>query len=169
MTANRNEIKPDTSSEALRLLVGPNDQYYLTRWSRRDKFTFNWPAFLFIFLWRGYRKMYGLVAGVLAVCLLIDFFGAVFHYDVDLVVNVLVIVFAIFLGFNGTALYRWSVTRRLRKLEARTAPEDLLEAADRRRANWIGVVLVWIALLVYMGLSMQIGRLLEHENWLFRH
>ncbi len=159
MTKHRNEIPSDVFSDALRLLVGPKDQYYLTRWSRRDKFTFNWPAFLFSFLWMGYRKMYGLVAAILVVCLLIDVGGVMFHYDADLVVNVLVIVLAIFLGFNGTAVYRWSVTRRLQRLETRTAPEELLAAADRRRANWIGTVIVWIALLVYTGLSNQIGGL----------
>ncbi|WP_040286276.1 hypothetical protein [Sporosarcina koreensis] len=71
----------------------------------------------------------------------------------------LTIAFGILIGFRGTSLYRWVVLRKLCHLETRTAPDELLEAADRRRASWTGVVIVWVMMLVYTGLFHQISRL----------
>ncbi|MCM3757372.1 DUF2628 domain-containing protein [Sporosarcina aquimarina] len=159
MTIQQTNLQPDLDADAIRLLIGPNDNYYIFHWNETKKHSFNWGAFLFIFLWMGYRKMYGLVAGILAVFLLIDVLAVPLGFDADLIVNVLIIAMGVFLGFFGTGLYRRFVIRKLRKLKARTASDELLAAADQRRAGWIGVVVVWVVLLVYTGLSNLIGRL----------
>ncbi|WJY28071.1 DUF2628 domain-containing protein [Sporosarcina trichiuri] len=159
MTAQQTNTPAELDSDALHLLVGPNVDYYLSRWKAERKISFNWGAFLFIFFWMGYRKIYGGVAGILAVYLLIDVLAAIMRFDADPIEYCLTIAFGILLGFRGTSLYRWVVLRKLRHLETRTAPDELLEAADRRRASWTGVVIVWVMMLVYTGLFHQIGRL----------
>lgn len=152
-------ISDKLETDALHLLVGPNVDYYLSRWNAERKISFNWGAFLFIFFWMGYRKMYGWVAGILAVCLLIDVLAAIMRFDADPIEYCLTIALGILLAFRGTFLYRWVMMRKFRYLKSRTAPDELLEAADRRRASWTGVVIVWVMMLAYTGLSHQIGRL----------
>lgn len=62
----------------IKKFVGPNPQYYIPRFAflKNKKTSWNWPAFLFPFVWLFYRKMYkegilaliSFIAGFVAVC-----------------------------------------------------------------------------------------------------
>ena len=61
--------------EELRIFVGKNADYYISKWEEiaDTKISWNWAAFLFGLLWFGYRKMYPHAFGFMIFSLLLQF------------------------------------------------------------------------------------------------
>lgn len=144
---------PGESDDALRAFIGPNAGYYLTE--RRvmaesgSRVSWNWPAFLFTFLWMAYRKMWALAA--LACVLAVVFSASLFFSWLGLVLM-------LGLGIYGNALYLGHARRKVTEvaLAVPDASARLARLADTGGTSWPAAVVAFVAAVGLTTLSVMI-------------
>ncbi|MEH7386406.1 DUF2628 domain-containing protein [Bacillus sp. JJ1521] len=110
-----------TEVDALGLYVGENSDYYFQKWGILEdtikKRSWNWAAFILIFLWLGYRKMYKVILGIILIWLVTD----VILYSLDSYSEgtdfLIGILTAVFLGMKGNYLYYKQATGKIKKFQ----------------------------------------------------
>ena len=91
---------------------------------------FSWPAFLVPFLWLIYKRMWIVLAGYIAIQLILAGIAAVLGTP-DQVAMVCSLALSAVLGFEGNNLYRWTLNRRRFRQQAIVAADNLIEAEHR--------------------------------------
>lgn len=150
-----NELKNGEISSPVDLFIGKKADYYKEKWEKaEDKkgISFNGSAFLFSFLWLGYRKYYlpivFIALGFLASDILIYLSG----YQQSLtsispidrgISTTLGVVF----GLYGNVLYKKFVQEQIEKINQSTKDELKREKlyAEKGQTSWFGVL---IAILI---------------------
>lgn len=148
--------------EAERLFVDLYYDFIRQSWDRAEhrplKLGWSWSAFLFSFLWLGYRKMYQQAWCVMSIVLMLDAGFRIMLADdfrgMVLAQSGVRLFFAILLGALGMRLYQWHVKRRIADIQARYEPEQAwAELARQGSTNlWavFGLLFFFFALSLYV-------------------
>ncbi|MGM9920449.1 MAG: DUF2628 domain-containing protein [Bhargavaea sp.] len=136
--------------ELLGIYVGPEKAgVYEQKW-KKERFSWNWAAFIFGLFWLGYRKMYIPLLVILGLFLLFDVvaymmgdFEAGWDYGIGLVVSIV-------LGVGGNQLYRQDAERKIRKIQTHYRPEHVEMAVMKKGgAGFISFLLGFLLFLAY--------------------
>jgi hypothetical protein len=119
--------------------------YYLSKWSKPQKVSWNWPAFLFAWFWLGYRKMYRHLFILISIFVTIDI-ASFYLGNHD---NAIGISFAIVYGLFGNYFYRLHAVKKIDKLKGLYSSESGLQEAVAKQGGTSGLgILVSIGLLL---------------------
>lgn len=138
-------------ADLLKVFVGESKKdYYIEKWKKGDKQTFNFAAFLASIFWLGYRKMFKLVFGILILLLLVDTIIYLIGMDGE--------KFNIYLGFGiagamavgGNSIYMKFAEKEIRKLKKLFSGDELIEKVKLRGGgSWRGFCFTMVLFVAY--------------------
>lgn len=141
------------SEEEIQLFVGKKSEYYIKKWKSSEDLKkragWNWAAFLCVFFWLGYRKMYLNALSLVGAFLVIDVIQAITNLSFDRTVGTAI---AVSLGMFGNAYYFKHMTNKINKIkESNTDPEIVKkEISKAGGGSWLGVGIVALMFVGYM-------------------
>ncbi len=135
--------------------------YYTRQWNKDRKFSWNWAAFILVFFWLGYRKMYLYVALILCCYLVIDVLGTLIGFDAVAIETTITTLISISLGIFGNKLYNHFAEREISKLQKKFESDQLLEKIEERGGGREeGVLFIFLLIVAYALLSEFLIKLL---------
>ena len=155
----------------LAVFVASNYAYYARKWADSERrghvLSWNWAAFFLGLFWMAYRKMYVYCAVFIGV--VATFTGTIFalqlpQEQMQEVLQVAQIVFALFFGLFGNHLYKMHAQQKLRKIAAQHPPHTTQQQlAQQGGASLVGVIGVATGMVLTMAatgmvLSLLLGK-----------
>ena len=140
--------RPAISDEDLAAFFGDKAEYYLTEKEVLERsgsrISWNWPAFLFNFLWMYYRKMWAQATLAAFICIILNA-SIVFNWGIGIVMLVL--------GMYGNGIYVTHARKKVAEIDVGGGnPDQRLESlAKIGGTTWIPVV---IGFFVTIGITI---------------
>ena len=156
-----NKIEVETHSETTDqleeklLYVGDNKTFYEKKWRKsqtpKKAVSWNWPAFLFMPYWLGYRKMYT----YLLIVSIINFLSGLIF---GVIINVsFIILLSVAVGIFGNALYFSQAEKDIQKIKESEgdAEEQRRLIVEKGGVGWKGIAIA-IGVNVILGIIVSI-------------
>ena len=151
----------------LAVFVASNYAYYARKWAdseqRSHVLSWSWAAFFLGLFWMAYRKMYAYCAifiGVVATFTGIIFALQLPQAQMQEVLQVAQIVFALFFGLFGNHLYKMHAQQKLRKIAAQHPPhtthQQLVQQGGTSLVGVIGVATGMVLTMVATGMVLSL-------------
>jgi hypothetical protein len=155
--------------EYLKIFVGDRFEEVSLKWKAFKKGDYvgawNWPAFIFQFVWFAYRKMYlyagicfFVVNGIVPIYLVLF---EIYHLQNSIIFDVVscveYFVISAFLGAYGSKIYRDHAVKTIKKTEQMYGPSDLRYALIRHGGTSMSAVFLVIIGEVVFLVMMVIG------------
>ncbi|MFS0864591.1 DUF2628 domain-containing protein [Fredinandcohnia sp. 179-A 10B2 NHS] len=144
-----------TTAEAISLVVGENNEYYIRNWNR--KISWNWAGFFLSYAWLGYRKMYLHIVILLGTLLFINIIDMLLFRG-SFTLPSFAFSASVMAGMMGNVLYKSHIQRQIKKA-------DLIDTTERRKWEHLqesggtsigGVVFGLAAVAAYVYLSQSV-------------
>ncbi|ACD66875.1 MAG TPA: DUF2628 domain-containing protein [Sulfurihydrogenibium sp.] len=136
--------------EELRIFVGKNADYYISKWEEisENKISWNWAAFFFGLLWFGYRKMYPHAFGFMIFSLILQTIQIKMNTD-PLIIGLTNLAISTFIGMFGNYLYYEYAKSKVQEIKSKIIDEKNLyiELARQGGASYftaIGIGLMYL-------------------------
>jgi len=154
--------------EELRIFVGKNADYYISKWEEiaESKISWNWAAFFFGLLWFGYRKMYPHAFGFMIFSLVLQIIQTKMNTD-PLIIGLTNLAISIFIGMFGNYLYYEYAKSKVQEIKNKITDEKNLyiELARQGGASYFTAIGIG---LMYLVASSIIEYGMEDKNENFR-
>jgi len=154
--------------EELRIFVGKNADYYISKWEEvsENKISWNRAAFFFGLLWFGYRKMYPHAFGFMIFSLILQIIQTKMNTD-PLIIGLTNLAISIFIGMFGNYLYYEYAKSKVQEIESKITDEKNLyiELARQGGASYFTAIGIG---LMYLVASSIIEYGMEDKNENFR-
>lgn len=138
-------------TEAMKIFVGPNYEYFATKWQSNGGRSWNWAAFFLGPIWLMYRKMY-LYTMLYIVFIVADIAVEDFFNVNDAASNFITLVIGVLFAWNANAFYRQQFERKLFSVSqhpsADSAKFDLARQGGTSLPTAIVFALIVVALIV---------------------
>ena len=147
----QNQIPENEQENALlKAFVGERKQsYYLGKWQRVNRQSFNWAALFGTFFWLGYRKMYKIICYILLLFIALDLVILLTGIDGDPINRYIGFGVAGALGAGGNSIYKNYAQKEIEKMKKEYSDDHLLEKVKQRGGgSWKGV---WIGVALFIG------------------
>lgn len=135
-----------TLDTELRLFIGHNADYYLSKWKKTsgNRASWNWAAFIGNIYWMGYRKMYLQVLILAVFYIIAERF--LFHSPISATAAL-----AVFCGFLGNTMYYNHAQKKITAIKSQqNDPSTLLnKIKDAGGTSWKGVAAAILPFLLY--------------------
>ena len=150
MAPSDNEARPAIPDEDLAAFFGDKAEYYLIEKEILERsgsrISWNWPAFLFSFLWMYYRKMWAQATLAAFICIILNA-SILFNWGVGIVM--------LLAGMYGNSIYITHAKKKVAEIDiAGVSPDQRLESlAMAGSPTWIPVIIgffVTIAITVLL-------------------
>lgn len=138
--------------QLLGLFVGDEKSgYYLPRWHSQSKTSWNWPAFLFLWFWLGYRKMYSHLFILLGIFICFD----IISFYLGSESNPIGITLGVIYGIFGNYFYFNHAKKKISRIKSRHTSELDIETEVIRqgRTSILGIFNAFGLLLLYVLIS----------------
>lgn len=148
-----------SDEELLKAFVGENKQdFYIDKWKKGNKQTFNLAALLTSIFWLGYRKMYKLVLWILLIFLIVDAVIYLTGTNGDKLNTFISFGLAGVLAGGGNSFYKKFTENEIEKLKKMYSGEELLEKVRKRgggswKGFWITIGLLFAYVFVSFGVE----------------
>jgi hypothetical protein len=154
--------------EELRIFVGKNADYYISKWEEiaENKISWNWATFFFGLLWFGYRKMYPHAFGFMIFSLVLQIIQTKMNTD-PLIIGLTNLAISIFIGMFGNYLYYEYAKSRVQEIKSKITDEKniYIELARQGGASYFTAIGIG---LMYLAASSIIEYGMEGKNENFR-
>ena len=155
--------------EELRIFVGKNADYYISKWEEiaESKVSWNWAAFFFGLLWFGYRKMYIHAFIFIAFSLLLQFVQIKMN-TTHLVIALTNLIISVVIGSFGNYLYYEYAKSKVKEIKQKGLDERSLYLELARQGGTSYFTAIGIALMYLLASSILEYGLTEVKNENFR-
>jgi ABC-type uncharacterized transport system permease subunit len=154
--------------EELRIFVGKNADYYISKWEgiAENKISWNWAAFFFGLLWFGYRKMYPHAFGFMIFSLILQIIQTKMNTD-PLIIGLTNLAISISIGMFGNYLYYEYAKSKVQEIKSKITDEKNLYIELARQGGVSYFTAIGIGLM-YLLASSIIEYGMEDKNENFR-